>query len=182
MAAGEGVGNEVLLGEGVCLGNQGLMFSEGMGRVAHPGVATLDGRVSGEEVREVKVAVEVRDGELISSGEWCEWEETTEGGRRRGGVSYSPPERTLRVSTPARQSRSLLRPSTLSIGSRTCMPTESRGGVRSSRSRILLLLLLNRGAELGSSGRGPRFLGKASEERRETCDGSSTFWGGEVGM
>ena len=59
MAAGEGMGNEVLLGEGVYLGNQGSMFSEGMERVAHPGVATLDGRVSGDEVREVKVAVEV---------------------------------------------------------------------------------------------------------------------------
>ena len=48
--AGDGVGKEVLLGEGVCLGNQGSMFSEGMERVAHPGVATLDGRVSGEDV------------------------------------------------------------------------------------------------------------------------------------
>ena len=75
MAAGEEVGNEVLLGEGVCLGNQGSMFSEGMEHVAHPGVATLDGRVSGEEVQEVKVAVEVREGELMMFDEWsCEWE------------------------------------------------------------------------------------------------------------
>ena len=51
------------------------MFSEGMERVAHPGVATLDGRVSGEEVREAKVAVDVKDGELMTFGEWfCEWE------------------------------------------------------------------------------------------------------------
>ena len=59
----------MLLGEGVYLGNHGSVFSEGMERVAHPGVATLDGRVSGDEVRDVKVAVEVRDGELILSGE-----------------------------------------------------------------------------------------------------------------
>ena len=51
------------------------MLSEGMERVAHPGVATLDGRVSGDEVREVRVAVEVREGELMMFGEWfCEWE------------------------------------------------------------------------------------------------------------
>ena len=75
MTAGEGIGNEVLLGEGVYLGNQGSMFSEGMGRVAHPGVATLDGGVSGEEVQEVKVAVEVREGEFMMCDEWfCEWE------------------------------------------------------------------------------------------------------------
>ena len=49
VTAGEGIGKEVLLGEGVYLGNQGSMFSEGMERVAHPGVATLDGRVSGDE-------------------------------------------------------------------------------------------------------------------------------------
>ena len=46
---GVGVGNIELLGNGVCLGNQGLACSE-RGRVVHPGVATLDGRVSGEEV------------------------------------------------------------------------------------------------------------------------------------
>ena len=72
---GDGVGKEVLPGEGVCFGNQGSMFSEGMERVAHPGVATLDGRVSGDEVREVKVAVDVSEGELMMFGEWfCEWE------------------------------------------------------------------------------------------------------------
>ena len=74
MTAGEGIGKEVLLGEGVCLRNQSSACA-GRGRVVHPGVATLDGRVSGEEVREVKVAVEVRDGELMMFGEWsCEWE------------------------------------------------------------------------------------------------------------
>ena len=61
------------------------------------------------------------------------------------------------------------------------MPTGNRGGVGFSRFRILPLLLLNREAELGSSGHGPRFLGKVLEEKHETCDGSSTFWGGEVG-
>ena len=69
MAAGEGIGNEVLLGEGVCLGDQGSMFSEGIERVAHPGVATFEGRVSGDEVREVKVAVDVSEGELMMFGE-----------------------------------------------------------------------------------------------------------------
>ena len=175
MAAGEGIGKEVLLGEGVYLGNQGSMFSDGMERVAHPGVATLDGRVSGVEVREVRVAVE-----LILNGEWCEWERT-EGRRWRGGVSYSPPGRTWHVSTPARLSRSLLRPSILSIGSRTYVPTGSHGGVGSSRSRTLLLLLLNRVAELGSSARGPHFLCTALEGRRGTYDESSTFWGVGVG-
>ena len=69
MVAGEGIGKEVLLGEGVYLESHGSMFSEGMERVTHPGVATLDGRVSGDEVREVKVAVEVREGELMLFGE-----------------------------------------------------------------------------------------------------------------
>ena len=74
MDAGEGIGKEVLLGEGVYLGNHSSMFSEGIERVAHPGVAMLDGRVSGDEVREVKVAVVVSEGELMTCGEWfCEW-------------------------------------------------------------------------------------------------------------
>ena len=33
--------------------------------MVHPEVATLDGRVSGEEVREVRVTVEVKEGELM---------------------------------------------------------------------------------------------------------------------
>ena len=102
-------------------------------RVAHPGVATLDGRVSREEVREVKVAVEIREGELMMFDEWsCELGKRTEGGKQRGGVSYSPPERTSHVSTPVRLSRSLLRPSIPSIGSRTCVPMGNCGGVGSS--------------------------------------------------
>ena len=158
--AGEGMGKEVLLGEGVCLDNQSSTGSAGRGRVVHPGVATLDGRVSGEEEREVKVAVDVRERELMMfDGWWCKWE-WTEGRRQRGGVSYSPPEWTLRVSTPAQLSRSLLWPSILSIGSRTFVPMESCGGARSSRSHTLLLLLLNQAAELGSSGCGLHFLGR----------------------
>ena len=73
MVAGDGVGKEVLLGEGVCLGNQGSACA-GRGQVVHPGVAMLDGRVSDEEVREVKVAVVVRDGELMIFCWRCEWE------------------------------------------------------------------------------------------------------------
>ena len=69
IAAGEGIGKEVLLGEGVCLGNQGSMFLEGVECVPHPGVAMVDGRVSGDEVREVKVAVDVSEGELMMFGE-----------------------------------------------------------------------------------------------------------------
>ena len=60
-------------------------------QVAHLEVATLDGRVLGEEEREVRVMMDVKDGELMIF-EWSgEWEERTEGRRRRGGVSYSPP-------------------------------------------------------------------------------------------
>ena len=140
------------------------------------------GRVSEDKVQEVRVAVEVREGEFMMFDEWsCEWEERTEGGRWKGGVSYSPLRWTLHVSTPAQLSRSLLLPSTLSIGSGTCEPTGSHGGARSSRSHTLLCLLLNRVAELGSSGRGPHFLCTALEGMCETCDGSSTFWGGRVG-
>ena len=70
---GDGVGNIELLGDGVCCGNQGLGCA-GRGQVVHPGVATFEGRVSGDEVREVSVVVEVRDRELILCDEWdCEW-------------------------------------------------------------------------------------------------------------
>ena len=35
----------------------------------------LDGKVSEEEVQEVKVVVEVKEGELMMGDEWfCEWE------------------------------------------------------------------------------------------------------------
>ena len=64
MAKGDGVGNAELLEDGVYCGNQGSACV-GRGRVVHPGVATLEGSVSGEEVREVRVTVEVNEGELI---------------------------------------------------------------------------------------------------------------------
>ena len=47
---GDGVGNSGLLGGGVCSGSQSLACSVGKKRrEVHPGVVTLDGRVSGEE-------------------------------------------------------------------------------------------------------------------------------------
>ena len=48
IAKGDGVGNEELLGEGVCWGNQGSACV-GRGRVVHPGVVTFDGRVFGDK-------------------------------------------------------------------------------------------------------------------------------------
>ena len=128
---GDRAGNVELLGGGVCIGNQGSACA-GRGRVVYLGVVTLEGRVSGEEVQEVRVAVEVSEGELISCDEWCEWEEKIGERRRRGGVSYTPRGWTSHVSTPARLSRSLLWPSTLSIRSGTCELMRNRGGIRSS--------------------------------------------------
>ena len=131
---GDGVGKSGPLGGGVCSGSQSSACSVGKKRQeVHLGVATLDGRVLGEEEREVRVAVLVREGELMMCGKWvCEWEEWTEGRRRRGGVSYSPPGWTWHVSTPTQLSRSLLQPNTLSIGSETCVPSENLSGARSS--------------------------------------------------
>ena len=103
----------------------------------------------------------VKEGELMMFDKWvCKWEERIGRRRRRSGVFYGPLGQTWDVSTPTQLSRSLLWLSTLSIGSGTCMPMESCGGTRSSRSCILLLLLLNWGAELGSSGCGLHFLCK----------------------
>ena len=121
----------------------------------------LERRVSGDKGREVKVVVLVREGELIAfDREDCKWGKRSKGKRQRGGVSYSPLEWTLRVSTPAQLSRSPLRLSILSIRSGTCMLMGNHSGIGSSRSRILLHLLLNQAAELGSSSRGPCFHGK----------------------
>ena len=61
---GDGAGKSEWFGEGVYTGFQRLLVS-GKGWVVHPGVATLEGRVAGEEVQEVKVAVEVSEGELM---------------------------------------------------------------------------------------------------------------------
>ena len=49
IAKGDGAGKEVLLGEGVCFGNQSSNCA-GRGQVVHPGVATFEGRVSGDKV------------------------------------------------------------------------------------------------------------------------------------
>ena len=55
-----------LLGSGVCLKSQSSAHSVGKKRQeVHLGVAMLEGRVSGDEEWEVKVAVLVREGELI---------------------------------------------------------------------------------------------------------------------
>ena len=161
MDRGDGVGNSGPLGSGVCSGSQSLACSVGKKRQeVHPGVATLDGRVSEEEEREVRIAVNVKDRELMIFKWSYKWEERTGRRRWRSGVSYSPLEQTSHVSTPTWLFRSLLQLSILSIRSRTCVPMERHGGVRSSQSRTLLLLLLNWEAELGSSGHGPHFLGK----------------------
>ena len=175
------VGNEEPLGGGVCSGSQSLVCSEERGQVVHPGVATLDGRVLGEEEQEVKVTVDVKNGELIVFGErCCKWKRT-EGRRWRGGVSYSLLEWTLHVSTPTQLSRGLLWPNTLSIRSDTCMLTGNHGGIRSSQSHTPLLLLLNWVAELGSSNRGPCFLCTALEGKHEMCGEFSMFSGDRVG-
>ena len=58
IAKGDRAGNVELLGDGVCIGNQGLVCS-GRRWVVYSGVVTFEGRVLGEEVQEVKVAVEV---------------------------------------------------------------------------------------------------------------------------
>ena len=131
MFKGDRTGNIELLGDGVCCGNQGSACA-GRGRVVHPGVATLEGRVFGDEERDIKVAVEVKEGELMIFKWSCEWEERTEGKRWRGGVSYNPLGWTSHVSTPAWLSRSLLRLSIPSIRSGTCMPMGNHGGARSS--------------------------------------------------
>ena len=75
----DGVGKEELLGGGVCSGIQSLTFSVERGCVVHLGVAMVEGRVFGDEEWEVRVAVDVKEGELMIF-EWsCEWEERIEG-------------------------------------------------------------------------------------------------------
>ena len=94
---------------------------------------TFDGRVAEDEGQEDKAAVEVSKEELMFGDECvCKWEEKSEGRRWRGRVSYSPPEWTLHVLTPAQLSTSLLWPSILSIGSSTCVLMEHHGGIESS--------------------------------------------------
>ena len=158
---GDGVGKEEPLGGGVCLGIQSLTFSVERGWVVHSRVVMVEERVFGDKEQEVRVVVDVKEGELIVfDGRCCEWEKT-EGRKWRGGVSYSPPGWTWGVSTPTRLSRSLLWLNIPSIRSGTFVLSGNLCGARSSQSHILLLLLLNWMAELGSSGCGPCFLSKA---------------------
>ena len=66
----DGVGKSGLLGGGVCLESQSLVHSVGERRQeVHPGVATLNGRVLGDEEHEDKVVVVVRDRELMMCNE-----------------------------------------------------------------------------------------------------------------
>ena len=65
MDKGDRVGNEELLGGGVCSGSQSLACSKERRQVVHLGVATLEGRVLGDKEQEVKVVVDVREEELI---------------------------------------------------------------------------------------------------------------------
>ena len=118
----------------------------------------FEGRVAGDDGQEDKVVVEVNKGKLIVCNEWvCEWEERTKGRRWKGRAFYNPLGQTLHVSAPAWLFRSLLWPSTLSIGSGIFILTENRDDTRSSQSCTPLLLLLNWEAELGSSSCGPCF-------------------------
>ena len=174
---GDGVRKVELLDGGVCSECQSLAHSMRKKRwEVHPRVAALDRRVLDDKEREVRVAVFVREGELIVCSRWvCEWERT-EGRRQRGRVSYSSLRWTLCVSTPAQLSRSLLWPNTLSIRSGICMPMGNLGGTRSSQSCILLHLLLNQEVELGSSSHGSHFLCMASKEKHGMCGGSSMSW------
>ena len=101
--------------------------------MVHPGVATVEGRVFGDEEWEVKVAIDVKDGELIVSDKRsCERERKTERRRWRSEGFYSLPGWTLCVSTPPWLSRSLLQLNTLSIRSGTCVLMGNCGGIRSS--------------------------------------------------
>ena len=72
---GDGVGKAESWRDGVCMGDQRSVGSEMRERVVHLGVAMLEGRVSGEEAQEDKVAVVVSEGELMMFGEWlCRWD------------------------------------------------------------------------------------------------------------
>ena len=128
---GDGVGKSEVLGDRVCSGYQRVVCSVERRQEVHPGMTMFNGKVAGDERQEDRVVEEVREEELMMFDEWV-WEERTGGRRQRDGVSYSPPGQTSHFSTPARLSRSLLRPSILSIGSGTCMPTGSHSSTRSS--------------------------------------------------
>ena len=91
MGIGEGEGKLNLLGDRVAVGNQRFLKVLERVQAPHPGVTTLEGSISENKVQEERVAVEVREGELMMCDEWfCELEETTKRRRLRGGVSYTP--------------------------------------------------------------------------------------------
>ena len=144
MGSGDGIGKSDLLRDGVHSGSQSSVCSVGKKRQeVHLGVTMFDGSIAGEEGQEDKVAVDVKERELMMCSKlFCEWEKGTEGRRWKGGVFYSLQEWTLHISTPTQLSRSLLQPNTLPIRSGTFMPMGHHGGIRSSRSHILLHLLL----------------------------------------
>ena len=69
----DGVGKEELLDSGVCSGIQSLACFVERGRVVHLGVVTLEERVLEDKNREVRVVVDVKEGELIVFDEYfCE--------------------------------------------------------------------------------------------------------------
>ena len=71
MDRGDRVGKEEPLSSRVCSGNQSSMCSMERGQVAHLGVATLEERVLGDKDRDVKIVVDVKDGELMMCNKWC---------------------------------------------------------------------------------------------------------------
>ena len=115
-------------------------------------MVTLEGKIPEDKVQKVKVAVVVKDGELMMCDEWvCEWEERTEGGRQKGRISYTPQEWTLCVLVPAWQSMNFLQLNLLSIRSGTCVPLEHHGSIEFSQFHTLLYLLLGLVVGQGSS-------------------------------
>ena len=67
-AKGEEEGKLDLFGDGVAPGNQKVVVSVERIWVVQPGVATLEGSVVDDEGQEDKVAVDVKDGELMFNG------------------------------------------------------------------------------------------------------------------
>ena len=59
------VGKSEVLGDGVCSGYQRMACSVERRQEVHLGVATLEGRVTGDEGQEDRVMVEIREGELM---------------------------------------------------------------------------------------------------------------------
>ena len=88
---GEGEGKFDLLEDGVLAGNQRVAISVERRQEVHPEVVMFEDKVVGNEGQEERVTVEVKEGELMLFNKWvCEWRKRSEGGRQRGGVSYTP--------------------------------------------------------------------------------------------